>query len=112
MDFTDYVKRNQEVIQFVKDAMPGSIDKYVGTLDYASARFNTILIKLSQDPLLADQYKDDVKECFEAIRAFYDHTQKYIHAHYIIRPLYAFFLFVIGTTKIPKIKILLGKINN
>ena len=44
MDFNDYVKQNQEVIQFVKDAMPGSIDKYVGTLDYASARFNTILI--------------------------------------------------------------------
>ena len=42
MDFNDYVKQNQEVIQFVKDAMPGSIDKYVGTLDYASARFNTI----------------------------------------------------------------------
>ena len=57
MDFNDYVKQNQEVIQFVKDAMPGSIDKYVGTLDYASARFNTILIKLSQEPLMADQYK-------------------------------------------------------
>ena len=112
MDFRDYVKRNQEVIQFVKDAMPGSIDKYVGTLDYASARFNTILIRLSQDPLLADSLKDDVKDCFDAIHSFYDNTQRYIHAGYIMRPVYAFLLYVIGTTKIPKIKILLGKINN
>ena len=57
MDYDAYVKQNQVVVQFVKDVMPGTIDKYVGTLDYASARFNTILIKLSQDPLLADQHK-------------------------------------------------------
>ena len=68
MDFKDYVKYNQEVTQFVKDAVPGSIDKYVGTLDYASARFNTILLKLSQEPLMADQYKDEVKVCFNARR--------------------------------------------
>ena len=59
MDYDAYVKQNQVVVQFVKDVMPGTIDKYVGTLDYASARFNTILIKLSQDPLLADQHKKD-----------------------------------------------------
>jgi|TARA_B100000085_G_scaffold980_1_gene947 hypothetical protein len=112
MDFTDYVKQNQKVIQFVKDAMPGSIDKYVGTLDHASARFNTILLKLSQEPLMADQYKNDVKECFDAIQSFYNNTKNYVQAHYILQPLYSFFLFVIGTTRIPKIKLLLEKINN
>ena len=77
MDFNDYVKQNQEVIQFVKDAMPGSIDKYVGTLDYASARFNTILIKLSQEPLMADQYKNDVQECFQTLHSFYNNCLLY-----------------------------------
>ena len=112
MDFNDYVKQNQEVIQFVKDAMPGSIDKYVGTLDYASARFNTILIKLSQEPLMADQHKNDVQECFQALHSFYNNTKRFVHAPYIIKPLYSFLLFVIGTTRIPKIKFLLEKINN
>ena len=112
MDFKDYVKHNQEVIQFVKDAMPGSIDKYVGTLDYASSRFNTILLKLSQEPLMADQYKDDVKECFNTIHSFYNTTKKYIQAPYVIKPLYSCLLYVIGTTRIPKIKLLLEKINN
>jgi len=112
MDFRDYVTRNQEVIQFVKDAMPGSIDKYVGTLDYASARFNTILIKLSQDTLMADQHKNDVQECFDAIHSFYKNTKKYIMAPNVLKPLYSLMLFVIGTTKIPKIKFLLDKLNN
>ena len=71
MDYDAYVKQNQVVVQFVKDVMPGTIDKYVGTLDYASARFNTILIKLSQDPLLADQHKKDVEECFNAQKPYF-----------------------------------------
>ena len=112
MDFKDYVKQNQEVIQFVKDTMPGSIDKYVGTLDYASSRFNTILLKLSQDPLMADQYKNDVKVCFDTIHSFYNNTKKFIYAPFVIKPLYSLVLYIIGTTKIPKIKLLLEKINN
>ena len=112
MDFKGYVIRNQEVIQFVKDAMPGSIDKYVGTLDYASARFNTILIKLSQDPLLADQHRTDVEECFSTIQSFYVYTTRYIRAPYFIKPLFSFVLYLIGKIQIPKIKILLNKINN
>ena len=52
MDLRSYVRENQHIIMFVHQATPGVIDKYVGTLDYATARFNTILLKLSQDPLL------------------------------------------------------------
>ena len=50
MDLRSYVRENQQVMEFVQHATPGVIDKYVGTLDYATARFNTILLKLSQDP--------------------------------------------------------------
>ncbi len=112
MDYDAYVKQNQVVVQFVKDVMPGTIDKYVGTLDYASARFNTILIKLSQDPLLADQHKKDVEECFNAIQGFYSYTTKYITSPYFIKPVYSLVLYIIGTTRIPKIKKLLQSLNN
>ena len=46
MDLRSYVRENQHIITFVHQATPGVIDKYVGTLDYATARFNTILLKL------------------------------------------------------------------
>ena len=46
MDFRKYVQRNQKVVDFVKDVTPGLHDKYTGTLDYACARYNTILLNL------------------------------------------------------------------
>ena len=112
MDLNSYVQHTQQVVDFVKNATPGAIDKYVGTLDYATARFNTVLIKLSQDPLLADQHRNDVEECFATIQSFYNNTKRYVSAPYIIKPLFSLILHVIGTTRIPKIKFLLEKINN
>ena len=50
MDLRSYVRENQHIMTFVQQAIPGVIDKYVGTLDYATARFNTILLRLSEDP--------------------------------------------------------------
>ena len=46
----DYVMANMEITQAIKDRLPGDprLDMYYGTLDYATARFNTILLKLSQ----------------------------------------------------------------
>ena len=51
MNLKDFVVENQKVIALVKDRVPGNeqVDMYYGTLDYATARFNTILLKLSQD---------------------------------------------------------------
>ena len=48
------IKHNQKIMQAIKDRVPGDdqVDMYYGTLDYATARFNTILLKLSQDRLL------------------------------------------------------------
>ena len=59
MDLRSYVRENQHIITFVQQATPGVIDKYVGTLDYATARFNTILLKLSDDPLRADTHRHE-----------------------------------------------------
>ena len=114
MKLNDYVIKNKQIITWLenKDHNSEFLGKYYGTLDYATARFHTILIKLSQEPLMADQHKNDVQECFQALHSFYNNTKRFVHAPYIIKPLYSFLLFVIGTTRIPKIKFLLEKINN
>ena len=99
-------------MEFVQHATPGVIDKYVGTLDYATARFNTILLKLSQDPLGADEHSNEIDECFNIIQRFYSDTKKYLTWPYLLKPIMALKLHLAGTIQIPKIKSLLEKINN
>jgi hypothetical protein len=112
MDFRSYVERNQAVIDFVRDVTPGHIDKYTGTLDYACARFNTILLKLSQHPLKADEHSNDVEECFNIIQSFYVYTKRLIDTHWIFNPIFKIILHYKGTIQLPKIKIMLDKVNN
>ena len=112
MDLKDYVKQNQTVIQFVKDVTLGTVDKYVGTLDYATARFNTILLRLSEDPLKADQLMQDVHECFQIIQNFYKYTLRLNKWHWTFSPMLKLILHVKGVKDIPKIKFLLEKITN
>ena len=112
MYVNDYVLANKEVIEFVQKAVPGAIDKYVGTLDFATARFNTILLALSQDPLRADEYRNDIEECFNVIQSFHQDTKKYLIWPYFFKPLMALKLHWSGKTQIPKIKFLLEKIDN
>ena len=58
MNYKQYVLDNQKIISAIKDNLPGDdfLDKLFGTLDMACARFNTILLKLIQEPLKADEY--------------------------------------------------------
>ncbi len=112
MNFREYVERNQTVVQFVKDAMPGENDKYIGTLDYATSRFNTILLRLSENPLKADQYAQDVQECFDIIQSFHTYTKRMINWHPIVKPIAKLILHIKGKIDIPKIKFLLEKVNN
>ena len=112
MDLRSYVRENQQVIEFVQHATPGAIEKYVGTLDHATARFNTILLRLSEDPLRADEHRNEIDECFSVIQNFYADTKRYLTWHYALKPIVALKLHWSGTTQIPKIKFLLEKINN
>ena len=112
MDLRHYVRENQQVMEFVKNTTPGVIDKYVGTLDFATARFNTILLKLSQDPLRADEHRQDIDECCGIIQSFYNDTKSYLTWPYMFKPFMALKLHYTGKTQIPKIKFLLEKINN
>jgi hypothetical protein len=112
MDLRSYVRENQQVIEFVQHATPGAIDKYVGTLDHATARFNTILLRLSEDPLRADEHRNEINECFGVIQNFYADTKRYLTWPYLVKPIIALKLHWAGTTQIPKIKRLLERINN
>ena len=114
MNLKDFVLENQKIIELVKDRVGGEnvVDKYYGTLDYATARFNTILIKLSQDKIKEVEHTTEVLDCFNAIQDFYNNVQRYRFWPKITRPLIKLNLYGIGTRRIPKIKNLLEKLDN
>ena len=114
MNLEDFVIKNQKIIELVKDRVGGKedVDMYYGTLDYATARFNTILIKLSQDKIKEIEHTTEVLDCFNAIQDFYNNVQRYRFWPKITRPFIKLNLFGIGTRRIPKIKNLLEKLDN
>ena len=114
MNLKDFVLENRKIVELVKDRVGGKedVDKYYGTLDYATARFNTILIKLSQDKIKQVEHTTDVLDCFNAIQDFYNNVQRYRFWPKITRPLIKLNLYGIGTRRIPKIKNLLQKLDN
>ena len=114
MILEDFVKENQKVIDLIKDRVGGdsTIDMYYGTLDYATARFHTILLKLSQDKILEADNIKEVEECYNAIQDFYNNVEKYRWGPWWTRLFAKMKLHRIGTKRIPKIKKLLEKLDN
>ena len=114
MNLKDFVLENQKIIELVRDRVGGEnvVDMYYGTLDYATARFNTILIKLSQDKIKEVEHTTEVLDCFNAIQDFYNNVQRYRFWPKITRPFIKLNLYGIGTRRIPKIKNLLQKLDN
>ncbi len=114
MTLKDFVVDNQKIIELVKDRVGGQdqVDMYYGTLDYATARFHSILIKLSQDKINEQKYMPEVVDCFTAIQDFYKNVQRYRFWPKITRPITKMILHGIGTRRIPKIKRLLQTLNN
>ena len=113
MIFDDYVKGNQKIIQMVVDKVPGDpkVDMYYGTLDVATSRFHTILIKVSQDRLLEQEFQAEINDCYKAIQDFYENVQRYRFWPKFFRPLWGIVLHGIGTRRIPKIKKLLNTLS-
>jgi len=105
---------NQEIVQRITDRLPGDpkLDMYYGTLDYATSRFNTILLRLSQDQVLAQECQVEVHECFEAIQSFYNNVKRYEAWPKFFKHIVGIVLHGIGTRKIPKIKQLLQRLDN
>ena len=114
MTLDQYVIENKKVIELVKnkDQNDHVLGKYYGTLDYATARFNTILLKLSQDRLLEDKLKDDVRDCFDIIQKFYKNVKRYESWPFFTKPFLRTVLHGIGTRQIPTIKKLLNRVEH
>jgi hypothetical protein len=114
MELKDFVLENQKVIDLVKDRAGGNtqVDMYYGTLDYATARFHTILIKISQDKLLEQIHSKDVLECFNTIQDFYNNVQRYRFWPSFMKPFIKAKLHWIGKKRIPAIKKLLNRLEN
>jgi hypothetical protein len=114
MNLKDFVLQNQKIISMVKDKVPGpeDVDMYYGTLDYATARFHTILLKISQDRLAEERLRHDVQYCFDAIQDFYKNVQRYRFWPFFTKPFIKMVLHGIGTKRIPMIKKLLNRVEH
>ena len=114
LNLNNLVEKNRKIIDLVNDRVGGNriIDKYYGTLDYATSRFHTILIKLSQDKILETDHETEVLDCFNTIQDFYNNVQRYRFWPWFTRPFVKLIIHGIGTRRIPKIKKLLEKLNN
>ena len=114
MTLDQYVIENKKVIELVKNKNQNDhvLGKYYGTLDYVTARFNTILLKLSQDRLLEDKLKDDVRDCFDIIQKFYKNVKRYESWPFFTKPFFRTVLHGIGTRQIPTIKKLLNRVEH
>lgn len=114
MNYETYVKENQKIIQAIKDRVPGDdqVDMFYGTLDVATARFHTILLKLSQDRLAEQRLKNDVADCFKAIQDFYKNVQRFCFWPFFTKPFIKIVLHGIGVKRIPLIKKLLNRLEH
>ena len=114
MNYENFVIENQKIIQAIKDRVPGDdvVDMYYGTLDVATARFHTILLKISQDRLAEQRLRTDVQDCFKAIQDFYDNVQRYRFWPFFTKPFVKIVIHGIGTKRIPLIKKLLNRLEH
>ena len=114
MNYENFVIENQKIIQAIKDRVPGDdeVDMYYGTLDVATARFHTILLKISQDRLAEQRLRNDVQDCFKAIQDFYDNVQRYRFWPFFTKPFVKRVIHGIGTKRIPLIKKLLNRLEH
>lgn len=113
MMLDDYVSKNKHIIEWLenKDHNTEMLGKYFGTIDYATSRFNTILLKLSQDKIKYLDREDEVDYCFNIIQNFFNYTIKYQNASLLTKWYYKCCLHGLGINQIPKIKKLLNSIN-
>ena len=125
MNLNNFVEANKEIINFVGDwnadenvrqssdlnSSPIKLEtKYIGTLDHATARFNTILLRLAEHPLTIDEHTSELLDCHFAIQHFYKNTKRLMTWPKITHSILRWNLHGIGTRKIPKIKNLLNKL--
>jgi hypothetical protein len=107
------VRQNQDIIEYLRHAHRiGDYSMLVGSLDYAIARINTVILRLSQYPLLADQYFSELKSCHNSVRAFHKNMVRTESWPRFLRWYPGFRLHRIGSKKFPRIALLLVRVEN
>ena len=109
-----YLKENSEIIEYVKGwsghKQPYHIQKqllltkYIGTLDQALSRFNTMLLRVNEHPLLLNEFERDLQECADTIKKFYKYTNRLNSWPLFTRRFIMWRLHTLGTKNIPLIK--------
>jgi len=107
----DTIKTNQQVLDKVKSYRPMN-DKWVGTLDHAIARFNSVLLRLIDHPLLLDSNRHKITRCQNAIATFYKHVRQFYEWPKWTRPFHRIMIHYTGKFKIPQIKKLLNTLDD
>lgn len=105
-----YVRTNQESLKRLQNYQPTN-DRWIGTVDVATARLNTIVLYLANHPLLLDKHMEEIKGCQQAIENFTTSIDRYYNSSKFYRwwPLALIFWF--GKRQIPRIKKLLNTID-
>lgn len=114
MNLSDFVKNNRQVISFVNNWPDKNkpfhikqnllLTKYIGTLDVATSRFNTILLRLSEHPMMHDEFKTSVMDCESIIQKFYVNTMRLNKWPKVLQGFLKWRLHRLGTRQIPKIR--------
>ena len=107
------VRQNQDMLEYLRHAHRiGDYGMKVGSLDYAIARINTIILLLSQHPLLSAQYFSELVDCHDAVREFYLNMQREETWPRWLRWYQRFRIHRIGIKRFPKIAKLLARVEN
>ena len=107
------VRQNQDIIEYLRHAHRiGDYSMLVGSLDYAISRINTVILRLSQYPLLADEYFAELKSCHCSVRLFHLNMVRTETWPRFLQWYPRFRLHRIGIKKFPQIAVLLARVEN
>jgi len=107
------VRQNQAIIEYLRYAhCIGDYSMLVGSLDYAISRINTIILRLSQYPLLADEYFSELKSCHNSVRSFHRNMQRTESWPGFLKWYPKFRTHWIGRKQFPRIARLLARVEN
>lgn len=86
--------------------------KWMGTVDYATARINTLILKCSKYPIVLDERQKQIRECNDILNEFVKCVRLYYRSNLVMKLIYKIRIHLLGTLKIPNIKQLLNIIDD
>ena len=105
------VEKNQEFLNFFKSrSIRTDYDQKINvSFDYAVARMNTILLRLIQYPLIANELEDEVDRCQETLNKFYEYARKFDDSKWF-KWYYKMCIHGVGEKQFPYIRSLLNTV--